>query len=292
VRAVLNEIDGFDHSRRQRMGVPAVFGMNFQSVSTAQKLPTSGSRPGGYLADGVTPGPVLAQALDFVNASVGQMEHEIAAQHLTGSTTVILSAKHGQSPTKPGDLTRVPDSPIIDGINRAWAAARPGASNLVSFSTDDDIMQLWLSDRSPSATTFVRDWLLSHPVTGHDIKGAPRAVASSGLAAVFAGADSARFFGVGANEAAHPDVVGIVQHGLVYTGGTSKIAEHGGADAQDCDVPLLVSGPGMQATRVTSGVETTQVAPTILHLLGLDPRQLQAVRIEGTRVLPGIPKRG
>jgi hypothetical protein len=35
-------------------------------------------------------------------------------------------------------------------------------------------------------------------------------------------------------------------------------------------------------------VETTQVAPTILKLLGLNPRDLQAVRLEGTRVLPGI----
>jgi hypothetical protein len=30
------------------------------------------------------------------------------------------------------------------------------------------------------------------------------------------------------------------------------------------------------------------VAPTILRLLGLDPRDLEAVREEGTPVLPGI----
>ncbi len=35
-------------------------------------------------------------------------------------------------------------------------------------------------------------------------------------------------------------------------------------------------------------VETTQIAPTILKLLHLDPRALQAVRIEHTRTLPGI----
>jgi len=33
-------------------------------------------------------------------------------------------------------------------------------------------------------------------------------------------------------------------------------------------------------------VETTQIALTILRLLGLDPRSLQSVRIEGTRSLP------
>jgi hypothetical protein len=35
-------------------------------------------------------------------------------------------------------------------------------------------------------------------------------------------------------------------------------------------------------------VETTQVAPTILKLLGLDPDDLDAVRKEGTPVLPGL----
>jgi len=33
-------------------------------------------------------------------------------------------------------------------------------------------------------------------------------------------------------------------------------------------------------------VETTQIAPTILRLLGLSTRELQAVRAEGTRSLP------
>jgi hypothetical protein len=35
-------------------------------------------------------------------------------------------------------------------------------------------------------------------------------------------------------------------------------------------------------------VETTQIAPTVLRLLGLDPSELKAVRIEGTSVLPGL----
>ena len=35
-------------------------------------------------------------------------------------------------------------------------------------------------------------------------------------------------------------------------------------------------------------METTQIAPTILALLGLNPDQLQAVQIEHTRVLPGL----
>src|SRR6478672_11696344 len=50
VKAVLNEIDGHDHSGASTPGTPAIFGMNFQSVSTAQKLPTSNGMTGGYLS--------------------------------------------------------------------------------------------------------------------------------------------------------------------------------------------------------------------------------------------------
>ena len=46
---------------------------------------------------------------------------------LAGSTAIIISAKHGQSPTDPNALARVPDSPIISAINAAWKAAHPGA---------------------------------------------------------------------------------------------------------------------------------------------------------------------
>jgi hypothetical protein len=33
---------------------------------------------------------------------------------------------------------------------------------------------------------------------------------------------------------------------------------------------------------------TSQVAPTILQALGLDPESLKAVRLEGTPILPGF----
>jgi phosphoglycerol transferase MdoB-like AlkP superfamily enzyme len=82
-------------------------------------------------------------------------------------------------------------------------------------------------------------------------------------------------------------VFGIAQVGTIYTTG-SKIAEHGGDNPGDRDVPLLVYAPGAVAAGSHSdSVETTQVAPTILHLLGLDPGELQAVKIEGTKILPG-----
>jgi hypothetical protein len=289
VQAVLNEIDGYNHSRTRHVGVPAIFGMNFQTVSTAQKLPTSDGLTGGYLPGGTVPGPLLVRALNYINAKVGSMVAGIRAQGLAGSTAIIISAKHGQSPTNPNDLARVPDGPIIDGLNAAWTAAHPGAGNLVVFATDDDVMLLWLSDRSQAAADFAKHYLLTHSAAGNNIDDKPITVRPSGLQTVYAGAASAAFFGVPRSDPRHPDVFGIVQHGVVYTGGVAKIAEHGGAGRQDRNVPILVVGPGVgQGRAVGAPVETTEIAPTILKLLGLNPSALQAVRIEHTRVLPGL----
>jgi hypothetical protein len=78
VQAVINWINGHSHDGSGNPGTPAIFGMNFQTVSTGQKLPMSntegdmsGMAKGGYLADGATPGPVLTNALDFVDKSLG-----------------------------------------------------------------------------------------------------------------------------------------------------------------------------------------------------------------------------
>ena len=95
------------------------------------------------------------------------------------------------------------------------------------------------------------------------------------------------FTGARAGDPRVPDLVGVVQHGVVYTGKQGKIAEHGGADPQDRHVPLVVDDPTRSAAAVLDRpVSTTQIAPTILTLLHLDPERLGAVRIEGTAVLP------
>src|SRR5215470_2090429 len=149
VQAVINEIDGFDHSGTRRVGTPALFGMNFQTVSTAQKLPVSDGLTGGYLPGGVTPGPLLQRAMDYIDRQVGAMVDAIRDRHLERSTAIILSAKHGQSPQDPTLLTRIPDGPIIDALEAAWTAAHPTATApLVAFAVDDDGVVMWLNDRS------------------------------------------------------------------------------------------------------------------------------------------------
>jgi arylsulfatase A-like enzyme len=64
--------------------------------------------------------------------------------------------------------------------------------------------------------------------------------------------------------------------------------EHGGFAHDDVNVMLLVSNPFLRPSIVSSPVETVQVAPTILQVLGLNPNALDGVRIEGTQALPDL----
>jgi hypothetical protein len=85
-----------------------------------------------------------------------------------------------------------------------------------------------------------------------------------------------------------PNVVIQPNWGVIYSGSTKKISEHGGGTLDDTTVALLVSQPGLRRRVVTSHVWTKQVAPTILRALDLDPRALEAVVKEGTTALPGL----
>ena len=76
VKAIINEIHGLKHDGNPGLGIPTVFGMNFQAVSVGQKLAKDNSdgsctddtgslngQPGGYKDGAGTPTDVLAYAL-------------------------------------------------------------------------------------------------------------------------------------------------------------------------------------------------------------------------------------
>jgi Type I phosphodiesterase / nucleotide pyrophosphatase len=307
VQAVINWINGYGHSGAgPKVGTPAIYGMNFQVVSTAEKLKSSPAvligpnaqgkytegpkLPGGYVTVNgqQVPGPLLRSALDWVNDALQRMVDTIQADGEAGSTAIILTAKHGQSPLNNSQLQRIDDGPIIAGVNAAWAAKHKGQPTLVVQEADDDGLLWWLSNRSQAAANFVKNYLWTHTAPAVNYAGQTITVQHSGLREIFAGRQSARFFGVSKSDPHHPDVFAIAQVGTIYTTG-SKIAEHGGDNPGDRDVLLVVYAPGtVRSGQIGKSVETTQVAPTILKLLGLNPRSLQAVRLEGTRVLPGL----
>ena len=86
-----------------------------------------------------------------------------------------------------------------------------------------------------------------------------------------------------------PDILVQPIYGTMYTTSTKNNAEHGGFSFGDTNLGLIVSNPSLAASVLKTPVATSQVAPTILQALGLDPNALKSVRIEKTVKLPGLP---
>jgi predicted AlkP superfamily pyrophosphatase or phosphodiesterase len=262
--------------------------MNFQAVTTAEQLPESDGLAGGYLPGGKVPGPALTKAYNSVDAALGLLIDQLKARGLASSTAIIITSKQGQSPTNPDVFKEVNDAPIIAGVDAAWAKTHPHAAPLVATASDDDGILWWLSDRSQTAANFVRHYLLTHKTTATNVHGKQVTLSASGLSAVYAGAGAAAYFHVPASDPRHPVIVGVVQQGVIYDD-APDIAQHGGENFDDRSIPILVIAPGLRhGATVGAPVEITQIAPTILQLLGLSPWSLEAVRIEHTRVLPGL----
>jgi hypothetical protein len=66
------------------------------------------------------------------------------------------------------------------------------------------------------------------------------------------------------------------------------VGDHGGFAHDDTNVILLVANSAFTAQTVSTVTATAQVAPTIVKALGLDPAALDAVKTEGTPVLPEV----
>lgn len=266
VKAVLNEINGLNSLGTEQAGVPAIFGMNFQSVSVGQKLAKSGlfdapGLVGGYADGNAAPGNALAQQFDFVDQSLGQMLQALGDRHLTDSTLVIVSAKHGQSPIDVSTRVAVDDKPYTE---------TPG----YGFHVSDDLALVWLQpqSRTPAVYKQARAYLKANAGPLH-------------IAQLLGRASLRNLYRDPFTDSRTPDFVAVSQHGVIYTGG-SKLSEHGGFSTDDRNVLLLVSAPSLPGTVDESLVETKQIAPTILTALGLDSRRLIGVQQEGTQALP------
>ena len=71
VRAVLNQIHGLTHDGTKKVGVPAIFGMNFQAVSVGQKLLID-NPGGGCVADTDPPSMASTVVISTAPANLGR----------------------------------------------------------------------------------------------------------------------------------------------------------------------------------------------------------------------------
>jgi len=298
VQGILNQIKGLKHDGKPGPGVPAVFGMNFQAVSVGQKLESDNKdgscvadtlfngQPGGYKDGAGTPTAVLAYGLQKTDEALGSMIKALKAQHIYDSTLFIVSAKHGQSPINPAKVNKpghfadlvaalalkqgASNDPGVVAIANANNCSPP-AQQACGFVQDDDIALIWLGDQSQ--TDVVAAYL--------NANAGPLFIDE-----VMAGNEIKIKFNDPLKDSATPDVIVQPVYGTIYTGSSKKNAEHGGFSFGDTNVGLIVSNPGLHARTVKTPVATSQVAASILKALGIDPSELQAVRKEGTTVLP------
>ncbi len=262
VQAVLNQIDGWNHDHSRAVGVPTLFGTNFQSVSVGEKLAVA-----GYSDVLGTPSAGLAGELDFVDASLGLMVAELKKKGIYNDTLIIVGAKHGQSPI---DRTK------HVGIGGGQPTTLIGtlAPGVEAFDISDDGSLIWLNPIDQGQTADLAT-LLSDPTNQETL----------GIQEIFAGNSLKDKWNDPTVDERTPDIILKVNTGVIFSGG-SKIAEHGGLNEDDVHVALLVSQPSMQAASVHTAVSNQQVAPTIVQALGYDPNELQAVRKEQVQVLP------
>jgi hypothetical protein len=263
VQAVLNQIDGYNHDRTKRVGVPALFGTNFQAVSVGEKLavdPVTG-QAGGYTDVLGTPGAGLAGELDFVDQSLGKFVSELQKVGLYDSTVIIVSAKHGQSPI---DVSK------RRGIGGGQPTATIGSAD--AFDISDDGSLIWLT--SPTLTPGVVATLST-----------PQNQQALGIQEIFAQNSLRDKFNDPTVDPRTPDIILKAQTGVIFTGGT-KLSEHGGFNEDDVHTALLLSIPGLPPASVSTATTNQQVPGSILEALGLDPNELQAVQLEQIHTLP------
>ncbi len=281
VNAILNEIDGMNHLGTKATKVPTLFGMNFQAVSVGQKLiEKSNGVTGGYLDAAGTPSAALLNEFEFVDKSIARFVSELNKQGLLNSTLIVITAKHGQSPIDPKRYvgqTINGTSPVTLLSNAGMIPFSESTNNPTGIGpTEDDVSLVWLS------STFDTDAAVAI------LQDNPSTTTGIGLGQIYYGPSLFLNYNDPTHDARTPDIIVTPNVGVTYSGSTAKQAEHGGFSHDDTNVVLLLSLPSFRPNTVKAAVGTAQVAPTILKALHIPPSRLDAVRAEGTSVLPGV----
>jgi hypothetical protein len=281
VDAVLNWIDGKNHLGTATTKVPNIFGMNFQAVSVAQKLiEKSNGVTGGYLDAAATPSAALLNEFQFVDASIAAFVNELKKQGLYDSTLIVITAKHGQSPIDPSRYvgqTINGTSPVSLLSNAGFIPYSESTNNPTGIGpTEDDVSLVWLS------SSFDTDAAVAI------LEANASATTGIALGQIYYGPSLFLNYNDPTFDPRTPDIIVTPNVGVTYSGSHAKQAEHGGFAHDDTNVVLLLSNPSFKPGTVRAAVGTAQVAPTILKALGINPQALDAVRLEGTGVLPAV----
>jgi hypothetical protein len=284
LQILLNQIDGMDSTGMNTVGVPAVFGGNFQAVSVGEKQKT-----GGYTDAKGTPSTELQSALDNSDKILGKLMRELNEKGLAKSTVIILGTKHGQSPIDVNKRVGIKASVITNELNSGTPNLitenggnyiNGGAAYTPGLWMGDDGILVWLQDQTQT-DNLANILLQNQPTPGNSF------ALGNGVDELFYDEALKLRFNDPQKDSRTPDIIANTIQGVIFTGG-SKIAEHGGLHEDDTHVALVVAKKGWKNATVKAPVTNYQVAPTIVKLLGLDDQKLQGAKAEHTPLLPVV----
>ncbi len=259
VDAVLGWIDGGIDGRQG--AVPRLFGVALMSLDAAQRTARSGLRTGTRVE------APLQSAFEQVDGQLGRIVRELRKTGLEDSTWIVVTARHGQAPMADEPL-RVVDPARVEGI------ARSAAHGELARVTADTVGLVWLK----------------HPETAGAVVQAYRENrAALGIGEIYSADKLALIMNTAEQDTRMPDIVLEPQPGVIWMRpGGDRPRVHGGFSDEQNHVALLISGRQLTGRVDKTPVPTTQIAPLILRILGMEKTDLNALHREHTPALPGI----
>ncbi len=237
--------------------------------------------PLGHVDGGITdPSKVITDMKDF-DTDLGNIENLYRQLGILNQTLFVVTADHGMMP-----ITRFIPSTVVDNAVSQAGTTAPD----ISSSTGDFI---WLAD--PTKAQAVAQNVLNEHDPGIQsayylttVQGQPQYV-SADSSSVDTATEAANQYLLGSLLNGHqPTVVVFAKEGDTFSDPKAGWkADHGGNSWQSQHVPLIMSGPGIQAGQVSNdAAQLEDVAPTILTDMGVKPTGMEGHVLTGALDVP------
>jgi Type I phosphodiesterase / nucleotide pyrophosphatase len=226
--------------------------------------------PLGHVDGGITDRAKVITDIRQLDNDLGKIENAYKKAGILDQTLFVITADHGMDPVN----RFIPESTITTAISEAGAVAPTVSYNSGAY--------VWLSDTSKAQS--VAERIVSQ--RQGDIQsvyylsekaGKPVYVMASG-SFVNSTVEKANEYLLSTLLNGHqPSVVAFAKEGATFTDPLTRWkADHGGNGWQSQHIPLILSGPGIQAGKVVNTpAQLEDLAPTVLTAMGVAPTGMQ-----------------
>ncbi|HIE23675.1 MAG TPA: alkaline phosphatase family protein [Candidatus Korarchaeota archaeon] len=177
----------------------------------------------------------VVNAVEHVDSLIGQLVKWIEDKGLLAHTLFFITADHGMTMIEEA----VPLRAILHKAGFKSYVTYEGRISKIYLSQDDDLEEL---------VKFLRG-----------LEGVSEVITR----------DRFQEFNLPAWSDKAGDVIVVSSEGRMFTGTMEKLGQHGGLTEWDLRIPLILSGPGVPASKAVREASVVDIVPTICHLLGL-----------------------